>query len=127
MDFRLTKAIDAWMEKEHIMNDADILSIGGAGKPLSDDPDSPVAKMLLDQLTLSKRLHNIQTVYLIHHTDCGAYGGHSAFESREKEKQTHRADMEKEIQMIGAVISGVSVVPMLADIHEDGTVLIERV
>lgn len=127
MDFRLEEAIYAWMEKEKMLNDADIISIGGAGKILSEDSDLAGAKELLAQIALSKHLHNIQTVYLLHHTDCGAYGGRTAFRDRDEEREKHRTDMAKEKKSIEMHVKDIKVIPVLADIAEDGAIEIARV
>ena len=95
MDFRLTSAINRWMEEKGIMDDCDIISIAGISKSIAEYPDSEDAKFVLNQIELSSKLHDTKTLYLVHHTDCGAYGGHDTFENLEVEKETYKSHMEK--------------------------------
>lgn len=37
--------------------------------------------------------HGAKNLYLVHHTDCLAYGGHRAFSSRTKERAAHVLDL----------------------------------
>ncbi|MBD3311716.1 MAG: hypothetical protein GF349_04490 [Candidatus Magasanikbacteria bacterium] len=122
MDFRLTKAINNWMEEKNIMNDCDIISIAGVVKEIALNKDSEAAKFILSQIELSKKLHDIQTLYLIHHTDCGAYGGHSAFDDLEEEKNKHIKDMNAAKVIIEENIDGVQVKLVLADMKDDGVI-----
>jgi len=122
MDFRLTDAINKWMEEKNIMNDCDMISVAGIVKVIADNPDSPEAKYVLKQFELSKKLHNTQTLYIMHHTDCGAYGGHKAFASLDEEKAKYKADMEKAREVIKTVVPNLEVRFVLADIRDDGSV-----
>lgn len=74
MDFRLTKDVHKWMEEKGIMNDCDMISIAGISKAIADNPDSEESKFILNQIGLSIKLHNTKTLYIMHHTDCGAAG-----------------------------------------------------
>jgi len=127
MDFRLTDAINKWLEEKGIMNDCDMISVAGIAKVIADDPDSPEAKFILKQFELSKKLHNTKTLYLMHHTDCGAYGGHKAFANLEEEKAKYLADMEKAREVIKSVVPDLEVKFVLADIKDDGSVMIEEI
>jgi carbonic anhydrase len=119
MDFRLTKAFNNWMEKNNIMNDCDIISVAGVVKNIAEDKDSEASKYILEQISLSKKLHDIKTLYIIHHTDCGAYGGHDAFEGLEDETRQHHADMNTTKNIIEENISDLEVKIVLADMETD--------
>jgi len=121
MDFRLTTAINSWMEENNIMGDCDIISEAGVTKTIVENPASPEAQYLLTQIKLSKKLHRISTLYLMHHTDCGAYGGHSGFASTEDEMNRHIEDMKKAKAVIDAENLGIDVRLIIADMHE-GTI-----
>lgn len=127
MDFRLTSAVNKWLEEKNIMDDCDIISIAGISKVIADNPDSAEAKYLLLQFELSKKLHNTKTLYLMHHTDCGAYGGHNAFESLEKEKSKYKADADKAKNIIEEKVLGLEVKFILADIKDDGSIEIGEI
>ena len=120
MDFRLTSAIDKWMEEKGIMDDCDVISVAGISKAIAENSESSDAQFVLNQITLSKRLHNIETLYLVHHTDCGAYGGHTAFEDLGREKQAYRDDMKKATDIILKNTPDIQIKHVLADI-KDGT------
>ena len=126
MDFRLTDAINKWLEEKGIMNDCDMISVAGIAKVIADDPDSPEAKFILKQFELSKKLHNTKTLYLMHHTDCGAYGGHKAFANLEEEKAKYLADMEKASAIIKSVVPDLEIKFVLADINDDGSIEISE-
>ena len=127
MDFRLTDAINKWLEEKGIMNDCDIISVAGIAKVIADNPESPEAKFILKQFELSKKLHNTKTLYLMHHTDCGAYGGHKAFANLDEEKAKYKADMEKARKIIKSIVPDLEVKFVLADIKDDGSVMIEEI
>lgn len=122
MDFRLTDAINKWLEEKGIMNDCDMISVAGIAKVIADNPESPEAKYVLKQFELSKKLHATKTLYLMHHTDCGAYGGHKAFANLEEEKAKYLADMEKAREVIKSLAPDLEVKFVLADIKDDGGV-----
>ena len=127
MDFRLTDAINKWLEEKGIMNDCDIISVAGIAKVIADNPESPEAKFILKQFELSKKLHNTKTLYLMHHTDCGAYGGHKAFANLDEEKAKYKANMEKAREVIKSIVPDLEVKFVLADIKDDGSVMIEEI
>ena len=122
MDFRLTREINHWLESKGLINDCDIISIAGITKAIADDFSSPEAQFVLKQINLSRQLHQTKVVYLMHHTDCGAYGGHTAFHNLEEEKQCYTTDMEKAKAIIEKEIPGVDVKFILADIMNNGAV-----
>ena len=124
IDFRLTSAIDKWMVEKGIMDDCDVISVAGIGKAIAENPESADAKYILNQIALSKKLHDIKTLYLVHHTDCGAYGGHAAFDGLESEKQCYSEDMKKAHEVISAQVPEIEINHMLADIRDDGKIVI---
>lgn len=124
MDFRLTSAINKWLEEKGIMDDCDIISVAGISKSIAEDENSTDAKFILNQIELSVKLHDTKTLYLIHHTDCGAYGGHSAFEDLETEKQKYNSDMAKAKELINTKFSDLEVKLVLVSIEDSGKVIL---
>ena len=57
---------------------------------------------LVDQLAKSVLLHDPEEIILTIHTDCGAYGGSKAFDSREDELAHHR----RELARVAALVQG---------------------
>lgn len=84
LDFRLNEAIQQWLQKNHLANNCDLVSLAGAVKNL---------KIVLGQIEISQRLHGISEVILMNHTDCGAYGGRAAFADSEEERARHQQDL----------------------------------
>jgi len=119
MDFRLTSAIDKWLEEKGIMDDCDIISVAGISKAIAEDVNSPDAQFILKQIELSVKLHSTKTLYLIHHTDCGAYGGHDAFENLEIERKQYNNDMDKAKKIINEKFSDLEVKLVLGEMHDD--------
>jgi carbonic anhydrase len=51
---------------------------------------------VIDQIRTSMRLHDTDTVVLMVHSDCGAYGGLAAFgHDPQREAENHRQEMHK--------------------------------
>lgn len=119
MDFRLTKDVHKWMEEKGIMNDCDMISIAGISKSIADNPDSEESKFILNQIGLSIKLHNTKTLYIMHHTDCGAYGGHKAFANLEEEVAKYKVDMERSGSIIKSYFPNLEIRYAIADIKMD--------
>lgn len=63
--------VDKIKSKFGFQKGCDVITGAGSAKRLLD----PVkAEDIFDQIEISKKLHNIHTVVLTNHTDCGAYG-----------------------------------------------------
>ena len=120
MDFRLTSTINKWLEDNNLMDDCDIISVAGISKAIALDVNAEDAKYILSQIKLSHDLHETKTLYLIHHTDCGAYGGHDAFADLETEKKTYLDHMTRAKEIINQQIPGLEVKFVLADITKQG-------
>lgn len=116
MDFRLTKDIHKWMEEKGIMNDCDMISVAGITKAIADNSDSEEARFILNQIDLSIKLHNTKTLYIMHHTDCGAYGGHKAFANLDEELAKYKIDMEKSGDLIRKYFPSLEIKYVIADI-----------
>ena len=65
MDFRLQDFIYDWAIKRFGQRNHDRVAWAGAAKNVD---------LTLEQVGLSKKLHNISIVVLINHEECGAYG-----------------------------------------------------
>lgn len=70
MDFRLRKHLRKWAIKNLDVGGYDRVAIAGGVQNLG---------VISDQVSLSKKLHDIHEVYLINHEDCGAYGADGAY------------------------------------------------
>lgn len=79
IDFRFQKFIKEWIAKNLKDKTYDMVGLAGSTKDL---------KTILKQLAISKKLHAIAEVILMHHEDCGAYG-------KKGTKAKHCKDLKK--------------------------------
>lgn len=127
MDFRLGSAIRDELAKRGLLDDCDIVAIAGAGKTIISEEPKSWHDTALEMVDLSKKLHEIKTLIIMHHTDCGAYGGHAAFESLEAEHEGHVTDMRKAREVIKTRQPDLEVKLVLINMEEDGTLRFEDV
>ncbi len=92
MDFRLQTALRERSVAEGLSGDYDLVSLAGAMKDLVHGSDAEQA-VVLKQIEISSRLHGIQEIVFIAHTDCGAYGGRSAFADEAAERAAYETDL----------------------------------
>ncbi|OGF28670.1 hypothetical protein A2477_00535 [Candidatus Falkowbacteria bacterium RIFOXYC2_FULL_47_12] len=117
MDFRLTREMNKWMENKGYAGDCDLVSLAGAGKAIADG--TPECETLLNQISLSAKLHNSSCVALIHHSQCGAYAGAYTFANAEEEKAQQIADMKKAAEIIKAKNPTMAVKLIWANLQDD--------
>ncbi len=101
IDFRLQHDLVRYLEERKLIGTVDIVSLAGGVRELAR-AEKPEQSVLFGQIELSRKLHGIQEVHLINHTDCGAYGGASAFPSPEAEFDAHAADLRAAAAVISA-------------------------
>ncbi len=120
IDFRLGKEISNYLNTENLYGDIDIISIAGSTKSISQENNSYAES----QVDLSKKLHNINKVILMNHTDCGGYGGKDAFDSKEDELNQHKQDLNIAKNKLQTRHPDIEITLMIADIQEGGGVQI---
>ncbi len=91
MDFRLQAPLVEWAEKMGLGGRYDLLSVAGSAKDLAGHIHR---EFLLKSVGVAVDLHKADEIHILHHEDCGAYGGKAAFASDEEESAVHRRDME---------------------------------
>lgn len=116
MDFRLMEPIFSYLKEHGLVGSCDEVSLAGAIKAIADDQNGSAAQTILKQIELSKMLHHIDTVILMNHTDCGAYGGRAAFTSLAEEREKHAQDMRAVRDFIITRFPELTVETVLADI-----------
>ncbi|TAL20686.1 hypothetical protein EPN90_00265 [Patescibacteria group bacterium] len=124
IDFRLGKSIKNFLQEQELLGDADLVSLAGAAKNFVDPLAEP---LVMRQIEISKKLHGIREVYLINHTDCGAYGGRDKFASTTAEHNVLAGDLRTAAEMITAKFSDLSVKCWIAHIEGGGHVRYEQV
>ncbi|OGK13409.1 hypothetical protein A3A93_01945 [Candidatus Roizmanbacteria bacterium RIFCSPLOWO2_01_FULL_38_12] len=102
IDFRFQKYIRDWTDKNLTGKNYDLIGFAGSTKDLD---------MVLKQIEISVKLHEIKQIVLIHHEDCGAYGVESM-------PERHAQDLKKAKQEINTKYPEVRV--YLYYLHLDG-------
>ena len=83
----------------------DPILVAGGAKCLAGDDLERDRQFVLEQIRKSMRLHGTQTVLLMLHSDCGAYGGLPAFENDTvREAENHRNDLHRALEFLQAEI-----------------------
>lgn len=86
IDFRFQSQLEAWA-REHVgERNYDRVALAGGIKNLD---------VILTQIDVSNRLHQIKKVVLINHEDCGAYGAAGT-------EEKHREDLTTAAQKVKA-------------------------
>jgi hypothetical protein len=88
----------------------DPIRIAGGTKYLASSDDEAARQFVLEQIRISMRLHETQSVILMLHSDCGAYGGLATFAGdADKEARNHCADLERAAAYLKEQIPGLEV------------------
>jgi len=83
MDFRFHEDLCRYVKHDMEVASFDLLAMAGSAKDLIEN--GPGKEAILRDFQISKELHKAGKVIIMHHIDCGAYGGSKNFESRKKE------------------------------------------
>lgn len=120
MDFRLSSAIHDFMVSQGLKNNYDHVSVAGAALFLANPKIEADRDFVMGQVDMSIKFHGISQVYLINHTDCGAYGGKKAFHSNEQmEKEWHKGDLKDAKKVILEKFSQLEVIMVLARLNDN--------
>ena len=98
IDWRLHPDADNYFRAEK--GSFDVLTTAGGIKDFFAEDGSE--GYLMGQLAKSILLHDPEEIVLTIHSDCGAYGGSKAFDSREDELAHHRRELER----VAALVQG---------------------
>ncbi len=83
----------------------DPILVAGGAKCLAGDELERDRQFVLEQIRKSMQLHGTQTVLLMLHSDCGAYGGLAAFDNdTAREAENHRNDLHRAVDFLQAQI-----------------------
>ncbi|HOX29533.1 MAG TPA: hypothetical protein P5080_01170 [Candidatus Paceibacterota bacterium] len=94
LDWRLHPQVENYFLERH--DGCDLCVTAGSLKGLIEEE---TRGYFLEQIEISKKLHNCQGVILTMHMDCGAYGGSKNFESKAAET-THYENILGEAKKI---------------------------
>jgi len=116
MDFRLHRRADGrdpiGKFVDSLGADCDIIARAGAVQDIVH-PAPEGENTLLRDIGISVALHQIKTIYLVNHENCGAYGGHNLPDAA-AECAKHNDDLENACAILREKFAGVEVVPVLA-------------
>lgn len=120
-DFRLHQRADGFnFIAEFIKDlsvDCDLITRAGAVQDLLR-PQPGFEQSLLRDLTVSVELHQVKTIYLINHEDCGAYGS-MRFADREAELAQHHQDLREARNLLMGKFPEVKIVLYFAEIKTE--------
>ena len=109
IDFRLHPATAVELPKALGMKYCDFVGVAGACKSFLDEN----GEFLLSQIDISVRAHNIDSVVIVNHLDCSAYGG-----SFPGERDVHIGDMNKAGDIINKRYPALAVIKVLATLTQ---------
>lgn len=89
---------------ENLGESSDIITRGGGIKDLVRPQQPGFRKSLLRDIEVSINLHEIITLYLINHEDCGGYQD-LEFDTKEEEINQHKDDLEETKKILKKKIS----------------------
>lgn len=95
MDFRFKEATLEFLKRELDLVDLDVVALAGASKNVAAPSVSSDFETATRQIELSSKLHEVKKIVLVDHVDCGAYGGSTAFETKDEERDAHVASLRK--------------------------------
>lgn len=117
-DFRFRRAIGQWMDEQGYADSYDEVSVAGATKSLVQPFSFADTAFLIKQIEIAVMLHHVSDVILMHHEDCGAYGGKKAFSSDAEEFSFHSQEMKSaagKIQKAFPCLNVIQVIAMIPD------------
>ena len=96
IDFRFQKYIRNWTDAHLSDKTFDLVGLAGSTKNLD---------IIMEQISISVKLHEVKEVILIHHEECGAYGAEST-------PERHSIDLLKAKSVINEKFPDVKVHPL---------------
>ena len=125
MDFRLTTDVHDFMVSLGLKNDYDGVRLAGGVLPIVRPENERDREYIFGHISLSNEKHGAKKVYLMNHTDCGAYGGKEDFKSEEEEKEQHTKDLKEAKKIVMEKFPELEVIMILAKIDEIGEIVFE--
>ena len=115
IDYRFRSKYAAVIDNEQ-EGQSDLVVLAGASKAVNDED---TRESVLKQIDIAQRLHGIQTVHILDHIDCGAYGGSASFaDDKDGETTMHKTELEKATQVIKERFPDLEVKSAIVDFDE---------
>jgi len=118
MDFRLMPEFVRFLKEKKLLGDCDEISLAGAGKELVDGYQI-IKEFLLKNIKISLKLHESRRVFLLHHSQCGAYAASYSFATPAAEKAKQLADMRIAEKLIKERFPEMEVLKFWAELQDD--------
>lgn len=110
-DHRISMAVRKFLKKQGIER-ADMIIVAGGGKTLASPRNDFEQDFILEQVSMSIRLHQAARVLVMSHSDCATYGGLAHFnEDRQAEAEHHRSELLRAGELLTANFPGISIEP----------------
>ncbi|HLN00990.1 MAG TPA: carbonic anhydrase [Bryobacteraceae bacterium] len=114
-DDRITLVVQKFLKRISARH-VDTIRIAGGAMALASPKDNFEQGFVIEQLRLSRKLHQTERVILVAHRDCGAYGGSARFQGdAEAEVSFHRAELARAAEVIRTALPEVTVEHYFAD------------
>ena len=114
-DDRFTLVVQKFLKRLKLER-VDTIRVAGGARALASPDGGPEKNFLLDQLRLSRKLHEVGRVILIAHSDCGACGGLARFNhNAAAEADHHRAELARSAAAVRTALPEVDVECYFAD------------
>jgi len=99
-DERIRQSVQKFLKNQGVVH-PDMIVVAGGAKTLASPQNDCERDFILKQLRLSIQLHHTSRVWLMTHSDCGTYGGLSAFKGdRERESAHHKMELCRAAELV---------------------------
>ncbi len=105
MDFRFRPLVAEWIDV-NLNGSADLVSMAGASAAINNNS---TINAICDYVGIGCRLHEVNTIYIIDHMDCGAYGGSAKHASKEDEILMHKNELLKAKDELASRFEGINI------------------
>ena len=114
-DDRITLVVQKFLKRIGARQ-VDTVRIAGGAMALASPKDDFEQGFVIEQLRLSRKLHQTERVILFAHRDCGAYGGSARFQGdADAEVSFHRTELARAADLIRAALPEITVECYFAD------------
>lgn len=119
MDFRFKDATFEYLKNEMKLDGLDVIAMAGASKNIADPKELTDYQFTLRQIYLSERLHDIDKIVIVDHSECGAYGSSEFFGGKEKEKKAHAKNLLKSEKLLKKRYPDIEIILLYANLEEN--------
>lgn len=125
MDFRMWERVARLVRVELGVSACDLVAAPGAAKKILEEA---TREDVLGAFSIATNLHGVKTIALVHHEDCGAYGGAKAFPDASAERHFHEGVLRDSAALVRAHLPQVKVETFYAHFLPNGSdVILARI